>query len=98
MVEEPQRSVARWPSLKRQTRSGLSSVPAHKLTFGRQIPSIEQYAMRAFASALDAVPLALAENSGLSPIETLAEVKSRQITEKMTTYGIDCNNKGDIGE
>jgi chaperonin GroEL (HSP60 family) len=29
-----------------------------------QIPSIEQYAMRAFATALDAIPLALAENSG----------------------------------
>lgn len=41
-----------------------------------EIPSIEQYAMRAFASALDAVPLALAKNSGLPPIETLAEVKS----------------------
>ncbi|KAH8924033.1 hypothetical protein BT69DRAFT_1363853 [Atractiella rhizophila] len=43
-----------------------------------EIPSIEQYAMRAFAAALDAIPLALAENSGLPPIETLAEVKSRQ--------------------
>ncbi|CAE6437189.1 unnamed protein product [Rhizoctonia solani] len=62
------------------------------------IPSIEQYAMRAFASALDAVPLALAENSGLSPIETLAEVKSRQINDNIHTYGIDCNSRGDIGK
>lgn len=46
--------------------------------------------MRAFASALDAIPLALAENSGLSPIETLADVKSRQITEKNSRLGIDC--------
>ncbi|KAG9096099.1 T-complex protein 1 subunit epsilon [Ceratobasidium sp. 370] len=61
-----------------------------------EIPSIEQYAMRAFASALDAVPLALAENSGLSPIETLAEVKSRQINEGMSAYGIDCNGRGEI--
>ncbi|CEL55468.1 T-complex protein 1 subunit epsilon OS=Schizosaccharomyces pombe (strain 972 / ATCC 24843) GN=cct5 PE=3 SV=1 [Rhizoctonia solani AG-1 IB] len=60
------------------------------------IPSIEQYAMRAFASALDAVPLALAENSGLSPIETLAEVKSKQVNDNIHTYGIDCNNRGDI--
>ncbi|KEP51150.1 TCP-1 (CTT or eukaryotic type II) chaperonin family, epsilon subunit [Rhizoctonia solani 123E] len=60
------------------------------------IPSIEQYAMRAFASALDAVPLALAENSGLSPIETLAEVKSRQINDNVHTYGIDCNHKNNI--
>ncbi|ORY66638.1 chaperonin Cpn60/TCP-1 family [Leucosporidium creatinivorum] len=58
------------------------------------IASIEQYAMRAFATALDAIPLALAENSGLSPIETLAEVKSRQVTEGNSRLGIDCANRG----
>lgn len=64
----------------------------------QQIPSIEQYAMRAFASALDSVPLALAENSGLPPIETLAEVKSRQVTERDSKLGIDCMGKGDFGK
>ncbi|KAI1796976.1 chaperonin Cpn60/TCP-1 family [Ganoderma leucocontextum] len=58
-----------------------------------EIPSIEQYAMRAFASALDSIPLALAENSGLSPIETLAEVKSQQVKEGNSTLGIDCMGK-----
>lgn len=53
--------------------------------------------MRAFASALDAVPLALAENSGLSPIETLAEVKSRQVKEGTSVLGIDCLGRGDSG-
>ena len=38
-----------------------------------------QYAIRAFAEALDSVPMALAENSGLQPIETLSAVKSQQI-------------------
>ena len=51
--------------------------------------------MRAFASALDAIPLALAENSGLSPIETLAEVKSRQVKESNSMLGIDCLGKGE---
>lgn len=60
-----------------------------------EIASLEQYAMRAFASALDAIPLALAENSGYSPIETLAEVKSRQVTEKNPKLGIDCMGAGD---
>ncbi|KAJ3280164.1 T-complex protein 1 subunit epsilon [Borealophlyctis nickersoniae] len=59
-----------------------------------EISSIEQYAMRSFASALDAIPLALAENSGLSPIETLSEVKSRHATENNSRLGIDCNLKG----
>ena len=43
-----------------------------------------QYAIRAFADALDAVPMALAENSGLQPIETLSAVKSQQIKVYMT--------------
>ena len=54
------------------------------------VATLEQYAMRAFAAALDATPLALAENSGLAPIESLAEVKSRQATEKSANFGIDC--------
>ncbi|KAJ5216083.1 uncharacterized protein N7498_002490 [Penicillium cinerascens] len=57
-------------------------------------PGIEQYAMRAFADALDAVPMALAENSGLSPIETLASIKSRQVKEKNSRLGVDCMMTG----
>jgi T-complex protein 1 subunit epsilon len=53
--------------------------------------------MRAFANALDTVPMALAENSGLSPIETLASVKSRQVKEKNTHLGIDCLDTGSNG-
>jgi T-complex protein 1 subunit epsilon len=63
-----------------------------------KISSIEQYAMRGFAQALDAIPLALAENSGLPPIETLAEVKSRQVSEKNSRLGVDCNYKGTNGK
>ncbi|KAA8613883.1 GroL Chaperonin GroEL [Pyrenophora tritici-repentis] len=57
-------------------------------------PGLEQYAMRAFADALDSVPMALAENSGLSPIETLANIKSRQAKEKNTRLGVDCMQTG----
>ncbi|PWN32467.1 putative t-complex-type molecular chaperone, epsilon subunit [Meira miltonrushii] len=60
-----------------------------------EIATLEQYAMRSFAAALDAIPLALAENSGYSPIETLAEVKSRQINEDDPKLGIDCMGTGD---
>jgi T-complex protein 1 subunit epsilon len=54
--------------------------------------------MRAFANALDSIPLALAENSGLSPIDTLADVKSRQVTEGNPRLGIDCMGRGENGE
>jgi hypothetical protein len=53
--------------------------------------------MRAFADALDCVPMALAENSGLSPIETLANIKSRQAKEKNTRLGVDCMQTGSNG-
>jgi chaperonin GroEL (HSP60 family) len=59
-----------------------------------QTPGIEQYAMRAFATALDNIPMALAENSGLSPIETLAAVKSRQVRENNSRLGVDCMGTG----
>ncbi|KAK8196087.1 T-complex protein 1 subunit epsilon [Zalaria obscura] len=60
-------------------------------------PGLEQYAMRAFANALDSVPMALAENSGLSPIETLATVKSRQLKEGNSRLGVDCMQTGSNG-
>lgn len=59
-----------------------------------KISTLEQYAMRSFAEALEAVPLALAENSGLPPINTLAEVKSQQANNGDPKLGIDCLNKG----
>lgn len=54
--------------------------------------------MRAFADALDAVPMALAENSGWSPIETLAAIKSRQVKENNSRLGVDCMQTGSNGE
>ncbi|KAK3880728.1 hypothetical protein Pcinc_014800 [Petrolisthes cinctipes] len=59
-----------------------------------KISTLEQYAFRSFADALESIPLALAENSGLSPMHTLADCKARQVTEKNPALGIDCNNKG----
>lgn len=56
--------------------------------------SLEQYAMRAFSDALEDVPLALAENSGLDPIKTLAEVRSEQLATGNPHLGIDCMCKG----
>lgn len=50
--------------------------------------------MRAFASALDQIPLALAENSGLSPIDALADVKSQQVNDSNYRLGIDCVGAG----
>ncbi|XP_063114032.1 T-complex protein 1 subunit epsilon [Cavia porcellus] len=57
-------------------------------------PTLEQYAMRAFADALEVIPMALAENSGMNPIQTMTEVRARQVKEANPALGIDCLHKG----
>merc|ERR1712241_1253125 len=59
-----------------------------------KVSTLEQYAVRAFSDALESIPLALAENSGLAPINTLAEVKSAQVKQNNPRLGIDCLLKG----
>ena len=54
----------------------------------------EQYAIRAFADALDDVPMALAENSGLSPIAELNAVKAAQVAQNCPFLGVDCLQQG----
>jgi T-complex protein 1 subunit epsilon len=53
--------------------------------------------IRPFADALESIPLALAENSGLNPIHTLTEIKARQVAENNAALGIDCLCKGTAG-
>lgn len=55
---------------------------------------LEQYAMRSFANALETVPMALAENSGLSSVETVAALRSQQKKESNPHLGVDCLQKG----
>ncbi|XP_036608506.1 T-complex protein 1 subunit epsilon [Trichosurus vulpecula] len=57
-------------------------------------PSLEQYAMRAFADALEVIPMALSENSGMNPIQTMTDVRARQVKEMNPALGIDCLHKG----
>jgi len=55
-----------------------------------EMPGVEQYAIRHFAEALEQIPLCLADNSGLSPLHTLAEARSKQIAEDSHLFGVDC--------
>ncbi|XP_027462496.1 T-complex protein 1 subunit epsilon [Zalophus californianus] len=57
-------------------------------------PTLEQYAMRAFADALEVIPMALSENSGMNPIQTMTEVRARQVKDMNPALGIDCLHKG----
>jgi thermosome len=46
-------------------------------TFGQSLSGREQLAVDEFASALEFIPITLAENAGLDPIDILTELKSR---------------------
>ena len=58
------------------------------------VSGIEQYAIRAFADALEDIPMALAENAGLSPINQVTTIKSRQLAEGNHRLGVDAMQKG----
>ena len=97
------RLLVRWPYGLRQTRYASdtrteSEIEAHGLTCPRQSPGLEQYAMGVFADALESIPMALAENSGLNSIETLASIKSRQFKEGNSRLGVDCMQMGSNGK
>lgn len=64
------------------------------------IAGLEQYAYRAFSDALDDIPIALAENSGLNSMNIVSELKKRQIEEKNPSLGVDCmcNGSNDMKE
>lgn len=62
--------------------------------YAETVPGIEQYAIRAFADALEDLPMALAENAGLSPISEVTAIKSRQLAEGNPRLGVDCNQLG----
>ena len=61
-----------------------------------RVSGMEQYAMRAFAAALEDIPMALAENSGLSPISCVSAVKAAQVATRNPFLGVDCMCSGEM--
>ena len=59
-----------------------------------KIRGVEQYAVRAFADALEEIPLTLAENSGYNPIEYVSKLREEQKSEDNPFIGVDANHKG----
>eukprot|EP00932_Pfiesteria_piscicida_P001129 SRR837773.1110.p1 GENE.SRR837773.1110~~SRR837773.1110.p1 ORF type:complete len:479 (+),score=224.07 SRR837773.1110:50-1438(+) len=57
--------------------------------------TIDQYSMRAYAAALDVIPMALAENSGLSAIGEMAAMKAKQQSTSNPWHGVDCMQQGE---
>uniref|UniRef100_A0AC35TJA4 T-complex protein 1 subunit epsilon n=1 Tax=Rhabditophanes sp. KR3021 TaxID=114890 RepID=A0AC35TJA4_9BILA len=60
-----------------------------------KISGLEQYAFRAFAEALETIPMTLAANSGLSPIDVVTQLKAQQIAENNPRLGVDALYNGE---
>jgi len=63
--------------------------------WAKSLEGREQLAVEKFADALEAIPLALAENAGMDPIDTLTALRAKQLQGEKWT-GIDVM-KGRIG-
>eukprot|EP00543_Licmophora_paradoxa_P000611 CAMPEP_0202449408 /NCGR_PEP_ID=MMETSP1360-20130828/8144_1 /ASSEMBLY_ACC=CAM_ASM_000848 /TAXON_ID=515479 /ORGANISM="Licmophora paradoxa, Strain CCMP2313" /LENGTH=541 /DNA_ID=CAMNT_0049067323 /DNA_START=24 /DNA_END=1649 /DNA_ORIENTATION=+ len=56
--------------------------------YADHVTGVDQYAIRAFADALEDIPMALAENSGLSPMEEVASLKACQLAQNSPVIGL----------
>jgi thermosome len=57
--------------------------------YAEKLAGKEQLAVLAFAEALDSIPMTLAENAGLDPIDMITELRARHDKGEIWT-GIDC--------
>ena len=57
-------------------------------SWAKSLEGREQLAAEKFAEALESIPLSLSENAGMDPIDTLASLRSRQLSGEKWT-GID---------
>ena len=59
-----------------------------------KIEGVEQYVVRAFADALEEIPMTLAENSGFNAIQYVADIKKMQVEESNPFIGVDAMSLG----
>jgi len=64
--------------------------------FASTLEGREQYAVKAFADALEVIPITLAENAGLDPVDILVDLRTAH-TEGKITFGIDIE-KGKVAD
>jgi len=57
--------------------------------YATKIGGREQLAIEAFADAMESIPLALAENAGLDPIDVMVELRAKHEDANHRWYGVD---------
>jgi len=89
------RDVMEFPSIVAGGGAPETYAAAKLRTWSKSLEGREQLAVEKFADSLESIPLALSENAGMDPIDTLATLRSRQIKGEKWT-GIDVM-KGRVG-
>ena len=82
------RDVMEYPSIVAGGGSPETFAATKIRNWAKSLEGREQLAAEKFADALEAIPLALAENAGMDPIDTLTNLRSKQIKGEKWT-GID---------
>ena len=73
------RDVMEYPSIVAGGGSPETFAATKIRTWAKSLEGREQLAAEKFADALESIPLALAENAGMDPIDTLTNLRSKQI-------------------
>jgi chaperonin GroEL (HSP60 family) len=66
-----------------------AEVAKHLREYAVKVGGREQLAIEAFAEAVEAVPLTLAENAGLDPIDIMVELRAKHEGITSPNYGVD---------
>jgi archaeal chaperonin len=82
------RDVIEFPSIVAGGGAPETYVATKLRSWSKTLEGREQLAAEKFAEALESIPLTLAENAGMDPIDTLASLRSKQIKGEKWT-GID---------
>jgi len=57
--------------------------------YATKVGGREQLAIEAFAEAVESIPLTLAENAGLDPIDVMVELRAKHESASSPRYGVD---------
>jgi thermosome len=68
-------------------------------TWSKSLSGREQLAVEKFADAIESIPIALAKNAGMNPIDTITQLRAKQSAgEKFTGVDIENGQIGDISK
>ncbi|HUI86509.1 MAG TPA: thermosome subunit beta [Nitrososphaerales archaeon] len=82
------KDVVEWPAVVAGGGAAEAEASYHVLKWAEKLSGREQLAAQKFAEALESIPIALAENAGIDPIDAQVEFRAKHAAEGKW-FGID---------